>query len=62
MGLFYSTLLMMDFKTLNVVPNLAAKWEGPSPTELVFTLDPNVKWHDRAPASPTILDSSARRT
>lgn len=51
MGMFYSMLLMMDFKTLQVVPNLAAKWETPSPTELVFTLAPNVRWHDKPPAN-----------
>jgi peptide/nickel transport system substrate-binding protein len=51
MGMFYSTLLMTDFKTLRVVPNLASKWETPSPTELVFTLAPSIKWHDKPPAS-----------
>ena len=58
MGLFYSMLLMMDFKTLKVVPNLAAKWETPTPTELVFTLDPNVKWQDKAPANGRPLKAS----
>jgi peptide/nickel transport system substrate-binding protein len=51
MGMFYSMLLMEDFKTLKVVPNLAAKWEEPSATELVFTLAPNIKWHDKPPAN-----------
>jgi peptide/nickel transport system substrate-binding protein len=58
MGLFYSTLLIIDLRTLGLQPNLAAKWETPSPTELVFTLNPAVKWHDKAPANGRPLKAS----
>jgi peptide/nickel transport system substrate-binding protein len=58
MGLFYSTLLIMDLRTLAVQPNLASKWETPSPTELVFTLNPSVRWHDKAPANGRPLKAS----
>jgi peptide/nickel transport system substrate-binding protein len=51
MAMFYSTLLIKDFKTFKLVPNLAAKWETPSPTEQLLTLAPNIKWHDKPPAN-----------
>jgi peptide/nickel transport system substrate-binding protein len=51
MGLFYSTLVRANPKTYDLEPGLAAKWEAPSQTELVFTLAPNIKWHDKAPAN-----------
>src|SRR6266567_7209767 len=47
MGLFYETLLRYNPKTWDVEPGIAAKWEAPSQTELIFTLAPNVKWHDK---------------
>jgi peptide/nickel transport system substrate-binding protein len=50
-GLFYSTLVRANPKTNEVEPDLAAKWESPSQTELVFTLAPNTKWHDKPPAN-----------
>jgi peptide/nickel transport system substrate-binding protein len=50
-GLFYSTLIRANPTTFEIEPDLAAKWEVPSPTELVFTLAPNIKWQDRAPAN-----------
>jgi peptide/nickel transport system substrate-binding protein len=54
-GLFYSTLISQNPKTFELEPALASKWEVPSPTELVFTISPNVKWHDKPPASGRAL-------
>jgi len=50
-GLFYSMLIRANPTTYEIEPDLAAKWEVPSQTELVFTLAPNIKWQDKAPAS-----------
>jgi len=50
-GMFYSLLVRANQQTYELEPDLAAKWEVPSPTELVFTLAPNVKWHDKPPAN-----------
>ncbi|HTE85192.1 MAG TPA: ABC transporter substrate-binding protein [Dehalococcoidia bacterium] len=50
-GMFYSLLVRANQKTYELEPDLATKWEVPSPTELVFTLAPNIKWHDRPPAN-----------
>src|SRR5205814_5922186 len=50
-GMFYSTVIRANPMTNELEPDLAAKWETPSPTELVFTLAPNIKWHDKAPAN-----------
>lgn len=50
-GMFYSMLIRANPKTNELEPDLAAKWEVPSPTELVFTLAPNIKWQDRPPAN-----------
>jgi len=50
-GLFYSSLIRANPTTFALEPDLAAKWEVPSQTELVFTLAPNIKWHDKPPAS-----------
>ena len=57
-GLFYSTLIRSNPKTNALEPDLAAKWESPSPTELVFTLAPNIKWHDKPPASGRAVKAS----
>ena len=54
-GLFYSNLVRANPKTSKLEPDLAAKWEVPSQTELVFTLAPNVKWQDKPPASGRAL-------
>jgi len=54
-GLFYSTLIRANSTTFALEPDLAAKWEVPSPTELVFTLAPNIKWHDKPPVSGRAL-------
>ncbi|HTE86720.1 MAG TPA: ABC transporter substrate-binding protein [Dehalococcoidia bacterium] len=50
-GMFYSTLVRANPKTYDVEPDLAAKWETPSQTEMVFTLAPNIRWQDKPPVS-----------
>lgn len=47
-GLMFDSLVAHD-QRLNVVPDLAAKWETPNPTTYVFHLKPNVKFHDGRP-------------
>jgi len=54
-GMFYSTLIRANPKTNELEPDLATKWESPSQTELVFTLAPNIKWHDKPPAGGRAL-------
>jgi peptide/nickel transport system substrate-binding protein len=54
-GMFYSTLIRSNPKTNELEPDLATKWESASPTELVFTLAPNIKWHDKPPVSGRAL-------
>ncbi|HTE84243.1 MAG TPA: ABC transporter substrate-binding protein, partial [Dehalococcoidia bacterium] len=49
--LVYQGLLGYDFRTYAVQPEIAAKWEQVSPTEVVFTLQPGVKWHNKPPAN-----------
>jgi peptide/nickel transport system substrate-binding protein len=51
LGLVYSTLIRTNPRTNQIEPDLAAKWEAPSQTELVFTLAPNIKWQDKPPAN-----------
>src|ERR1700730_8341126 len=44
--LFYERLLAYDLRNYTVQPELAQKWEQPSPSEYVFTLQPGVKWQN----------------
>jgi peptide/nickel transport system substrate-binding protein len=53
--LMYQGLLRYDMRTLDVAPELAQKWEQPSPTEYVFTLQPNVKWQNKPPVNGRAL-------
>lgn len=53
--LFYEKLLGYRPQSFEVEPELAQKWEMPSPTEFVFTLQPNVKWQNKAPANGRAL-------
>ena len=48
--LVYQGLLGYDFRTYAIQPEIAAKWEQASPTEVVFTLQPGVKWQNKPPA------------
>jgi peptide/nickel transport system substrate-binding protein len=56
--LMYQGLLGYDPHTYEVQPELAAKWEQASPTEIVFHLQPNVKWQNKAPVNgrPLVAD------
>ena len=55
MGLFYQTLVRYNPRTWEVEPEIAAHWETPSETELVVTLAPNIRFHDKPPASGRLL-------
>ena len=44
----YNGLVSVDDK-LNIVPDLAVKWDTPDPKTYVFTLRPGVKFHDGTP-------------
>ncbi|HTE83407.1 MAG TPA: ABC transporter substrate-binding protein, partial [Dehalococcoidia bacterium] len=48
---FYERLVAYNIATYAIEPELAQKWEQPSPTEYVFHLQPNVKWHNKPPAN-----------
>jgi peptide/nickel transport system substrate-binding protein len=54
-GMFYQNLVRYNPKTFDIEPELAQRWESPSPTELVFTLAPEVRWHDKPPANGRAL-------
>jgi peptide/nickel transport system substrate-binding protein len=55
MSLFYQTLVRTNPTSFTVEPELAQKWEQPSPTEYILTLAPNVKWHNKPPANGRAL-------
>jgi peptide/nickel transport system substrate-binding protein len=50
-GYFYQNLVRTNPRTYEVEPEIAQKWEIPSPTEMVFTISPGVTWHNKAPAN-----------
>src|SRR6266568_5138296 len=49
--LFYQPLLAYNLVTYAIEPQIAQKWEQPSPTEYVFHLQPGVKWHNKPPVN-----------
>lgn len=51
MTLFYQTLVRYDPRTLELEPELAQRWEQPSPTEYVFKLHQGVRFHNKPPAN-----------
>jgi peptide/nickel transport system substrate-binding protein len=53
--LFYQGLLAYNLRTYEIEPELAQRWEQPSQTEYIFTLQPNVKWHNKPPANGRAL-------
>ena len=57
-SLFYDRLLAYNLRTYAVEPDLAQKWEQPSPTEYIFHLQPNVKWQNKPPVNgrPLVAD------
>ena len=48
-GLFYSTLIRANPKNQRARAGPRGQVGIPSQTELVFTLAPNIKWHDKPP-------------
>ena len=55
MTMFYQMLLQLNPRTTALEPMLAQKWELPSSTEYLFHLQPNVKFHDKPPASGRLM-------
>jgi peptide/nickel transport system substrate-binding protein len=53
--LMYQGLLGYNPRTYEVQPELAQKWEQVSPTEVVFHLQPGVKWHNKPPVDGRAL-------
>jgi len=54
-ALFYERLLGYNLSTYAIEPELAQKWEQPSPTEYLFHLQPGVKWQSKAPVNGRAL-------
>ena len=50
-SIFYDRLLGYNLVTYEIEPELAAKWEQPSPSEYLFHLQPNVKWQNKPPVN-----------
>lgn len=57
MRLFYQTLLRANPRTWQLGPELAQHWEMPSPTDLIFTLAPGVKWQQKPPVNGQLLNA-----
>lgn len=55
MSLWYQGLLRLDPNRLEIEPELGQRWEQPTSTEYVFTLAPNVKWHNKPPVNGRAL-------
>jgi peptide/nickel transport system substrate-binding protein len=55
MALFYQGLLRENPESGLPEPQIADKWEQPSQIEYLFTLNPNVRWHDKPPANGRAL-------
>jgi len=53
--LFYERVVAYDLTTYEVIPELGAKWEQPSPTEYLFTLQPNVKFQNKPPVNGRLM-------
>jgi peptide/nickel transport system substrate-binding protein len=56
--LFYQRLVAYNLATYAVEPELGQKWEQPSPTEYLFTIEPNVKWQNKPPLDGRPLTSA----
>lgn len=55
MRMTYQGLLLYEPGTYEIGPELAQRWEQPSETEYIFTLQPNVRWHNRPPVNGRAL-------
>jgi ABC-type transport system substrate-binding protein len=53
--LFYDRLLAYNLSNYAVEADLAQKWEQPSPTEYVFSLQPGVRFQNKPPVSGRTL-------
>lgn len=53
--MIYQGVLGYDHLTLEIQPEIAQRWEQPSETEYIFTLQPGITWHNRPPASGRTL-------
>jgi peptide/nickel transport system substrate-binding protein len=53
--LFYQRLLAYNLVSYKIEAELAQKWEQPSPTDYLFTLQPGVKWQNKAPVNGRAL-------
>jgi peptide/nickel transport system substrate-binding protein len=53
--LFFERLLSYDLRSYKIGPELAQKWEQPSQTEYLFSLQPNVKFHNKPPVNGRAL-------
>jgi peptide/nickel transport system substrate-binding protein len=53
--LFYQGILGYHPRSYEIEAELVQKWEQPSQTEYLFTLQPGVKWHNKAPANGRAL-------
>jgi peptide/nickel transport system substrate-binding protein len=47
--LYFEGILAYTPNTFEIKPELAARWEQPSQTEYIFTLQQGVKWHNKPP-------------
>jgi peptide/nickel transport system substrate-binding protein len=54
-GLFYQRLLAYDLRKYQIEPQVAQKWEQPSQSEYILTLQPGVKFHNKPPANSRAL-------
>ena len=57
----YSTLVTRDPATGEYKPSLATKWETPDANTWVFTLRPDVKWHDGTAFTATDVKATLER-
>jgi len=55
LGFFYQGLVRLNPSTIVVEPEIAQKWEQPSPSEYVFHIQPGIKWQNKPPASGRVL-------
>lgn len=49
--LFYQGLLAYHLRTYEIEPEIAQRWEQPSATELLLTLQPGVRWQNKPPVN-----------
>jgi ABC-type transport system substrate-binding protein len=55
MNMWYQGVLRLHPVTSEVEPEIAQKWEQPTPTEYILSLHPNVTWHNKPPVNGRAL-------